>query len=37
MVICRRNYEDTCDCRACEAHRAIMAAQQHAEEADDER
>jgi hypothetical protein len=25
MVICRRNYEETCDCRACEAHREIMA------------
>ena len=33
MVICRRNYEATCDCRACEAHREILAAQ----EADRER
>lgn len=34
--VCRRNYEDTCDCRACEAHRAIMAAQNR-EPDDDER
>jgi len=32
MVICRRNYEETCDCAACETHRQIMA-----EEATDER
>jgi hypothetical protein len=23
--VCRRNYEETCTCRACEAHREIMA------------